>query len=114
MDPIFTREAVERTGAMYLAGADPHQPLLGPAVLADLTGFPPMLVQVGTNEILLDDSTRLAAAVRLGPIRRERRWSLPPEVELRQRGPGRSPGPRRPDSSIAPWQHYRTRLELMR
>jgi len=63
-DPIFTREAVERTGAMYLAGADPHQPLLSPAVLADLTGFPPMLLQVGTNEILLDDSTRLAARAR--------------------------------------------------
>ncbi|MEW9529158.1 alpha/beta hydrolase [Microbispora sp. NPDC049125] len=64
IDPIFTREAVERTGAMYLAGADPHQPLLSPAVLADLTGFPPMLIQVGTNELLLDDSTRLAAHAR--------------------------------------------------
>ncbi|MDO0924072.1 alpha/beta hydrolase [Streptomyces sp. TG1A-8] len=60
-DPIFTRASVEHTGAMYLAGADPRQPLLSPAVLADLTGFPPMLIQVGTNEILLDDSTRLAA-----------------------------------------------------
>jgi epsilon-lactone hydrolase len=64
VDPIFTRKAVERTGAMYLAGADPLQPLLSPAVLADLTGFPPMLIQVGTNEILLDDSTRLAARAR--------------------------------------------------
>ncbi|MFJ9692141.1 alpha/beta hydrolase [Kitasatospora sp. NPDC101183] len=63
-DPIFTRRAVERTGAMYLAGADPYQPLLSPAVLADLTGFPPVLIQVGTNEILLDDSTRLAARAR--------------------------------------------------
>lgn len=64
IDPVFTRAAVEHTGAMYLAGADPHQPLLSPAVLADLTGFPPMLIQVGTNEILLDDSTRLAARAR--------------------------------------------------
>lgn len=61
IDPIFTRETVEHTGAMYLAGADPQQPLLSPAVLADLTGLPPLLLQVGTNEILLDDSTRLAA-----------------------------------------------------
>ncbi|MFE2412533.1 alpha/beta hydrolase [Kitasatospora sp. NPDC059408] len=60
-DPIFTRADLDRTGAMYLAGADPHQPLLSPAVCADLTGFPPMLVQVGANELLLDDSTRLAA-----------------------------------------------------
>jgi acetyl esterase/lipase len=64
IDPIFTRKAVEHTGAMYLAGADPHQPLLSPAVHADLSGFPPMLIQVGTNEILLDDSTRLAARAR--------------------------------------------------
>ncbi|MBF6149377.1 alpha/beta hydrolase [Nocardia nova] len=68
VDPIFTRQAVEHTGAMYLAGADPHQPLLSPAVLADLTGFPPMLIQVGTNEILLDDSTRLAARARAAGV----------------------------------------------
>ncbi|WP_329465094.1 alpha/beta hydrolase [Streptomyces sp. NBC_01431] len=61
VDPIFTREGLDHTGAMYVAGQDPHQPLLSPAVLADLTGFPPMLLQVGTNEMLLDDSTRLAA-----------------------------------------------------
>ena len=64
IDPIFTREGVLYTGAMYLAGADPRQPLLSPAILADVTGFPPMLLQVGANEILLDDSTRMAARAR--------------------------------------------------
>ncbi|WP_327296666.1 alpha/beta hydrolase [Streptomyces sp. NBC_01197] len=68
IDPIFTRESVAHTGAMYLAGQNPRQPLLSPAVLADLTGFPPMLVQVGTNEILLDDSTRLAARARAAGV----------------------------------------------
>ncbi|MET7690210.1 alpha/beta hydrolase [Streptomyces sp. NPDC005483] len=68
IDPILTRKSVEHTGAMYLAGADPHQPLLSPAVLADLTGFPPMLIQVGTNEILLDDSTRLAARAKAAGV----------------------------------------------
>ncbi|MDQ1041189.1 monoterpene epsilon-lactone hydrolase [Streptomyces sp. V3I8] len=68
LDPILTRRSVEHTGALYLAGADPHQPLLSPAVLADLTGFPPMLIQVGTNEILLDDSTRLAARARAAGV----------------------------------------------
>ena len=63
-DPLLSRELVEYTGAMYLAGQDPRQELLSPAVLANLTGFPPMLLQVGTNEILLDDSTRLAARAR--------------------------------------------------
>jgi epsilon-lactone hydrolase len=61
IDPILTRAGLERTGGMYLAGQDPRQPMLSPAVAADLTGFPPMLLQVGTNELLLDDSTRLAA-----------------------------------------------------
>jgi epsilon-lactone hydrolase len=61
IDPIFTRESLTQTTAMYLAGADPHQPLLSPAIHADLTGLPPMLLQAGTNEVLLDDSTRMAA-----------------------------------------------------
>lgn len=64
VDPFFTRESVGRTGAMYLAGADAHQPLLSPALYADLTGFPPVLIQVGTDEILLDDSTRFATRAR--------------------------------------------------
>lgn len=61
IDPFFIRASLEHTGAMYLAGADPHQPMLSPAVAADLTGFPPLLLQAGTNELLLDDSTRMAA-----------------------------------------------------
>jgi acetyl esterase/lipase len=64
IDPFFTREAMAYTGAMYVAGQDPHQPLLAPAVLADLSGFPPMLLQVGTDELLLDDSVRLAERAR--------------------------------------------------
>jgi epsilon-lactone hydrolase len=63
-DPLLSREALDHTAAMYLAGQDPRQELLSPAVLADLAGFPPMLLQVGTNELLLDDSTRLAARAR--------------------------------------------------
>ncbi|GAA3893406.1 alpha/beta hydrolase [Streptomyces lannensis] len=64
IDPFFTREGLEHTGAMYLAGQDPHQPMLSPAIRADLTGFPPILLQAGTNEILLDDSTRMATRAR--------------------------------------------------
>jgi len=52
------------TGEMYLGGQDPNQPLLAPAVHADLTGLPPILLQVGTNELLLDDSVRLAERAR--------------------------------------------------
>jgi monoterpene epsilon-lactone hydrolase len=64
IDPFFTREGLAGTAAMYLAGEDPNQELLSPATLADLTGLPPILLQVGTNEVLLDDSTRLAERAR--------------------------------------------------
>jgi len=64
VDPFFTRAAVERTGALYLAGQDAAQPLAAPAVHADLAGLPPLLLQVGTNELLLDDAVRLADRAR--------------------------------------------------
>lgn len=64
IDPFFTRESFHASGGMYLGGADPRQELLSPAIYADLKGFPPLLLQVGTNELLLDDSTRLAKRAR--------------------------------------------------
>ena len=60
IDPIFTRATLDAMGIHYLAGQNPDQELLTPATRADLRGFPPMFLQVGSNEILLDDSTRLA------------------------------------------------------
>ena len=60
VDPVLSRAGMNFTGEMYLGGHNPNQPLLAPAVQADLTGFPPILLQVGTNELLLDDSVRLA------------------------------------------------------
>lgn len=54
-----TRSRVEAIIQTYLAGADPTQPLASP-VLADLTGLPPLFIQVGSHEIILDDSRRLA------------------------------------------------------
>ncbi len=64
LDPFFTREGMNHTGEMYLAGQNPNQELISPAVYADMTGFPPLLLQVGTNELLLDDSVRLAERAR--------------------------------------------------
>lgn len=63
-DPLLTAQGIEPTRDMYLAGQNPNQELLTPATLADMAGFPPLLLQVGTNEILLDDSTRLAQRAR--------------------------------------------------
>ena len=63
-DPVLSRESVQPNRELYRASADPEDELLSPAVLADMTGFPPLLLQVGTNEILLDDATRLAERAR--------------------------------------------------
>ena len=58
-DPLITPYLLEIFTKRYVANADMENPLISP-LFADLTGFPPVLIQVGTNEILLDDSTRLA------------------------------------------------------
>jgi monoterpene epsilon-lactone hydrolase len=47
-----------------MGDADVLHPWLSPAVTADLAGLPPLMLQVGTDELLLDDSTRLAARAR--------------------------------------------------
>jgi monoterpene epsilon-lactone hydrolase len=61
LDPLVTREMLESTVADYLAGADPRDPRCS-AIFADMHGFPPMLIQVGENEILYDDATRIRDA----------------------------------------------------
>jgi acetyl esterase/lipase len=58
-DPSLTPAGLRLRAADYAAGslADP----LASPVFADLTGLPPLLIQAGSHEILLDDATRLAA-----------------------------------------------------
>ena len=68
LDPFFNRASFTHTDAMYLAGQDPNHELVSPARFADLTGFPPLLLQVGTNELLLDDSTQLADRARAAGV----------------------------------------------
>lgn len=63
IDPLVTPEMGLENAAGYLGGHDPRDPLASP-VFADLTGFPPLLLQVGTDEMLLDDSVRLAGNAR--------------------------------------------------
>jgi len=58
-DPMVQKAGLTWMAGMYLNGADPRTPLAAP-LHADLKGLPPILIQVGTAETLLDDSTRIA------------------------------------------------------
>ena len=60
VDPALTPDGLRTRSRDYLAGADPTTPTASP-VLADLTGLAPLLIHVGSYEILLDDAVRLAA-----------------------------------------------------
>jgi epsilon-lactone hydrolase len=60
-DPFSTPALLRQLAADYLAGADPKTPLASP-LFASLAGLPPLLIQVGTADLLLSDSERLAAA----------------------------------------------------
>ena len=63
LDPMLTLEYVQAVRAAYAGPeADFADPCYSP-LFADLRGLPPTLIQVGTNEILLDDSERLAEAM---------------------------------------------------
>lgn len=58
-DPLLTRGVLLEMARAYLQGAEASHPLASP-VHADLTGLPPLLIQVGSEEVLLDDSRQLA------------------------------------------------------
>jgi epsilon-lactone hydrolase len=59
VDPMLVPDRLRLQAQIYLGGADARTPLASP-LYADLRGLPPLLLQVGDTEILLDDSTRLA------------------------------------------------------
>lgn len=58
VDPVVQREGLNGMAQGYLQGKDPRTPLAAP-LYADLKGLPPLLIQVGDAETLLDDSNRL-------------------------------------------------------
>lgn len=60
VDPLLSRAYLAELASLYLDGADARNPLVSP-IHANLAGLPPMLIQVGSAETLLDDSVRLAA-----------------------------------------------------
>jgi acetyl esterase/lipase len=58
-DPLFIPEAFPARVADYTAGHDAALGLISP-IFADLSGLPPLIIQAGTHELLLDDAIRLA------------------------------------------------------
>jgi phosphinothricin tripeptide acetyl hydrolase len=63
VDPIVTLEGIAQLTQAYLGSTDPKLPLVSP-LYADLRGLPPLLIHVGSDEVLLDDALGLAARAR--------------------------------------------------
>jgi len=63
VDPMTSEAGLKAMAEIYLAGADPRDPLASPN-FADLKGLPPLYIQVGNDEVLLDDARHLAARAR--------------------------------------------------
>ena len=64
IDPVFGNDRAELIfNNPYIGDANPRDPRISPA-FGDFTGFPPMLIQVGTDEMLLSDSELVAAKAR--------------------------------------------------
>lgn len=64
LDPLVSPASSLQNGLRYMGSdGDPRHPLASP-LFADLAGLPPIFIYVGTAEILLDDSLRLARALR--------------------------------------------------
>ncbi len=65
--PNPTAEELERAAVWYAGDADRTDPLMSP-VFADLAGLAPLLIQVGSHDVLLDDALRLAERARAGGV----------------------------------------------
>lgn len=62
-DPVICKAYLDRMAGLYLDGVEAKTPLASP-LFGDLTGLPPLLIQVGTAESMLDDSRRFADRAR--------------------------------------------------
>ncbi len=59
VDPLLSEELLQARVTDYTAGQDAALPLISP-IFADLSGLPPLIIQAGSHEVLLDDAVRLA------------------------------------------------------
>ncbi len=75
LDPTITMEYVQAVRTAYAGGADLKDPMLSP-LFGDFTGFPPTLIQVGSNELLYSDAERLRDRMRAaGALCRLEEWT---------------------------------------
>jgi monoterpene epsilon-lactone hydrolase len=80
LDAMVHAENVPIFAADYLAGADPRHPYASP-LYGDPTGLPPTLIQVSSEEVLRDDSVRMAEKMRRANCRAElQMWPQMPHV----------------------------------
>jgi monoterpene epsilon-lactone hydrolase len=68
VDPMIQKPYLEELARAYLNGADARGPVASP-LYADLIGLPPMLIQTGSAETLMDDAARLAGAAGAADVR---------------------------------------------
>jgi epsilon-lactone hydrolase len=66
-DPLLSYDALRARVPDYTAGQDAGLGLISP-IFADLSGLPPLIVQSGTHEVLLDDAIRLARQAAIADI----------------------------------------------
>lgn len=79
-EAMLNPAGIKALGQRHIGDNDPKHPLLSPAN-ADLAGLPPLMVHVGTTEILLDDSRAIRRnAKRAGLRLRYREWEAMPHV----------------------------------
>lgn len=77
---MFNREVFARAADFYVGDRDKCLPLVSP-LYADLRGLPPLLIHVGEDETLLDDSLRLAARAREAGVEVDlKTWPVVPHV----------------------------------
>lgn len=67
VDMIVTPQAIAQLSQVFLQGADPRDPYASP-LHGDLRGLPPLFLQTGDEEVLLDDSTRFADRARAAGV----------------------------------------------
>ena len=80
LDPMLPAQRIDEAARIYAPATDLDDPDVSP-LFGDFAGLPPLSIHVGTTEILLDDSQRLAERARQHGVRVElKTWHRMPHV----------------------------------